>query len=101
MESVKIRGLARFSGWIFAVWGAAVLVKGAYDLLGGGEPEANLYAPAPWAFVSREQWARYAVFEAVYGAACLALSWGIFRYSRFLPEIIRRPRRRPEFSPFR
>jgi len=92
MEKVKIRGLVRISGWMFAVWGAAVVVKGFYDRFLGGEPEANRYAPAAWEFVTREQWARYATFELAYGLACLGLAALLFRYGRFLPEVVARPR---------
>lgn len=100
METIKIRGLARLSAWAFGAWGALVSSKGLYDLA-WGEPEANRYAPAPWAFVSRAQWLRYAGFEAAYGAACLALAWLLFRYARFLPETLSRPRQEPTFDPFR
>jgi hypothetical protein len=94
-EKVKIRGLAMLSSWIFLFWGAAVTAKGLYDLF-AGEPEANLYAPEPWAFVTREQWLRYGGFEFVYGLACLGLFWYLRRYARFLPETVERPRVDPE-----
>ena len=84
-ERVKIRGLALVPAWILGAWGALVAPKGLYDLF-WGEPEANLYAPEPWAFVSKEQWLRYGGFELAYGMACLALAWYLWRYSRFLPE---------------
>ena len=89
-ERIKIRGLARISGVLFGLWGLVVAPKGVYDLL-GGEPEANLYAPQPWAFVTREQWLRYGGFELAYGLACLALAAFLWKYSRFLPEHIERP----------
>ena len=88
-EKVKIRGLARIAAWMFGVWGAVVVPKGVYDLF-IGEPEANLYAPQPWAFVTREQWLRYGGFELVYGLCCLALAVTLWRYARFLPETVRR-----------
>src|SRR5688572_5621712 len=100
METLKIRGLARLASAIFAGWGGLVFFKGFYDLFLGGEPEANLYAPKPWAFISREQWARYASFELVYGLACLGLAWYCWRWSRRLPQTMSRPRREPEFSLF-
>ena len=99
MEKIKIRGLAQLSSWILGGWGALVAVKGVYDLL-WGEPEANLYAPAKWAFVTREQWLRYAGFELVYGLCLLALALSLRRYARFLPEWVSRPRREPEFDLF-
>ncbi|MFH1725479.1 MAG: hypothetical protein ABII00_12790 [Elusimicrobiota bacterium] len=88
-RKVKVRGLAVISAGIFGVWGAPVAVKGVYDLL-WGQPEANLYAPAPWEFVTREQWLRYGGFELTYGLCCLALAWFLLRYSRFLPEAVSR-----------
>jgi len=99
METIKIRGLARLAAAMFAGWGGLASVKGVYDLL-GGQPEANLYAPAPWAFVSLAQWARYAVFELVFGLACLALAWYCLRWGKRLPETVRRPRKEPEFTLF-
>ena len=90
MERLKIRGLARICAVLFGLWGCVVAPKGVYDLL-GGEPEANLYSPQPWMFVTREQWLRYASFELVYGLACLALAAFLWKYSSFLPEHIERP----------
>jgi hypothetical protein len=100
VETIKIRGLARLAAAMFAGWGGLVLFKGAYDLFLGGQPEANLFAPEPWAFVTREQWARYAVFECVYGLSCLALAYWCVLWSRRLPKTVRRPRRKPEFALF-
>ncbi len=99
-ETIKVRGLARLAAAIFAGWGGLVLSKGLYDLLLGGEPEANLYAAKAWGFVSRAEWGRYARFEVVYGLACLALAWYCRRWSRRLPETVKRPRREPEFDLF-
>ena len=91
-EKIKVRGLAWISAFLLGLWGAIVAPKGLFDLF-VGEPEANLYAPEPWAFVTREQWLRYGGFELVYGLSCLALAWALWRYSRFLPET--RDRRAP------
>lgn len=99
MEKIKIRGLAHISSWILGGWGALVTAKSLYDLF-GGEPEANLYAPKKWAFVTQEQWLRYGGFELCYGLALLALAWGLRRYARFLPVFIERPKPQPEFSLF-
>jgi len=99
MEKIKIRGLAHISSWILGSWGGLVAAKALYDLF-GGEPEANLYAPVKWAFVTQEQWLRYAGFELAYGVALLGLAWALRRYARFLPETISRPRREPEFQLF-
>jgi hypothetical protein len=98
-ETLKIRGLARLAAAIFAGWGGLVALKGLWDLF-VGEPEANIYAPAKWAFVSQTQWLRWAGFELVYGLACGGLAWCCLRYARRLPETATRPRRAPEFSLF-
>ena len=87
------------SAAILGSWGAAVALKAVYDLL-GGEPEANLYAPAKWAFVTQEQWRRYASFELAYGASCLGLAWVLVKYGRLLPVSVTRPRREPQFKLF-
>ncbi len=54
-ETIKVRGLARLAAAIFAGWGGLVAFKGLYDLF-VGEPEANLYAPTRWGFVTEAQW---------------------------------------------
>ena len=92
MEKIRVRGLLHLSAALFALWGAFVTAKGIYDCFLGGEPEANRYAPKPWDFVTQAQWARYASFELVYGLACVALAVVLYRYSRFLPETLSRPR---------
>ena len=98
-ETVKIKGLARLAAAIFAGWGGLVAFKGLYDLF-AGEPEANLYAPHKWAFVSEAQWMRWAGFELAYGLACAGLAWYCWRWSRRLPETVERARREPEFTLF-
>jgi len=100
METIKVSGLARLAAAIFAGWGGLAAFKGVYDLFLGGEPEANLYAPKAWGFVSQAQWGRYAAFELVYGLACLGLAWYCLRWSRRLPETVERKRREPEFDLF-
>jgi hypothetical protein len=99
LEKVKIRGLALLAGWIFGVWGAVVTLKALYDLF-AGEPEANLFAPHKWAFVTQEQWLRYGGFELAYGLALLALACYARNFSRLLPEFITRRRQEPEFRLF-
>jgi hypothetical protein len=84
-ETIKIRGLARLAAAIFAGWGGLVAFKGLWDLF-VGEPEA--------------QWLRYAGFELVYGLAAVGLAWFCWRWSRRLPETVRRSRRGPEFTLF-
>src|ERR1700722_10917074 len=96
-ETVKIRGLARLTAAIFAGWGGLVAFKGVWDLF-KGEPEANLYAPQKWMFVTQDQWLRYAGFELAYGLACVGLAWYCVRWARRLPETIERARREPEFT---
>lgn len=89
LQRTKIRGLATLAARIFFFWGGVVLLKGLYDLV-WGVPEANLYAPAAWAFVTREEWSRYGGFEVAYGAACLGLAETVRRYAQFLPETLER-----------
>lgn len=84
---------------LLGLWGGVVALKSIYDLF-IGEPEANLYAPRKWAFVTQDQWLRYAGFELAYGLACLALAWLVLRYARFLPVIVERSRRRSELGLF-
>lgn len=98
-ERIRIRGLAQLTSGILGFWGIVVAIKALYDLA-LGEPEANLYAPQRWAFVTREQWIRYAGFELIYGLACLALAWAVLKYSRFLPYSLERPKSEPEFQLF-
>lgn len=83
----------------FGLWGSVVALKGLYDLF-IGEPEANLYAPAKWAFVTQQQWLRYAGFELVYGLCLVGLAYALRRYSRFLPETVTRASREPELRLF-
>ncbi|MDE2038912.1 MAG: hypothetical protein KGO96_11295 [Elusimicrobia bacterium] len=99
MEKIKIRGLPRIAGTLLCCWGAIVSVKALYDLF-IGEPEANLYSPRKWQFVTQQQWLRYGGFELTYGFCCLALGWLLWRYSRFLPEFIERPKREAELRLF-
>jgi hypothetical protein len=83
------------AGLLFFSWGLVTALKGLYDLF-VGEPEANLYSAQKWQFVTQEQWLRYGGFELCYGLACLGLAWALWKYSRFLPEIIERPKKAPE-----
>lgn len=98
-ETIKIRALARLTAALLGGWGGLVACKGLYDLF-VGEPEANLYAPRPWAFVTREQWLRWSGFELCYGLALLGLAWYCLAWGRRLPETVTRPRKAPEFSLF-
>ena len=91
-EKIKVRGLPRIASALLVVWGLSVAAKAVYDLF-VGEPEANIYSPQKWQFVTQEQWLRYGGFELAYGLCCLALAWALWRYSRFLPDWIERPRR--------
>ena len=99
METIKIKGLARLAAAIFAGWGGLVSFKGLWDLF-AGEPEANLYAPQKWAFVTQAQWLRWSGFELTYGLACCGLAWYCLRWSRRLPATVERAVREPEFSLF-
>ncbi|MDE2490147.1 MAG: hypothetical protein KGM24_04825 [Elusimicrobia bacterium] len=97
-ETIKIRGLARLAAAIFAGWGGLAALKGLWDLF-VGEPEANLYSPVKWAFVTEPQWLRWSGFELAYGLACLGLAWYCLRWARRLPEAVVRPRE-PGFALF-
>lgn len=99
VEKVKVRGLAHLCAGLFGLWGAVVSAKALYDLL-IGEPEANLYSAEKWQFVTQEQWLRYAGFELAYGAALLALAWAVYRYARFLPVWVERPKAEPDIRLF-
>ena len=88
-EEVFVAPLARLVAFIFAVWGTVVVFRAVYDLF-WGSPEANLYSAHPWQFVSVSQWLRYAGFELSYGLVCASLAAGIYAYSKFLPETLRR-----------
>lgn len=99
IEKIKLRGLPRIAGAILGGFGALVSCKALYDLF-AGEPEANLYSPQKWQFVTQEQWLRYGGFELAYGLACVGLAVLLWRYSRFLPEFVERARREPELSLF-
>jgi hypothetical protein len=66
-----------------------VTIKGFRDAF-FGEPEANFYSPAPWEFVTRDQWFTWAGFETAYGMACVGLAYVLWRYARRLPEFIER-----------
>lgn len=98
-ERIKVRGLPRIAAGVLGVWGTIVSLKAVYDIF-VGEPEANLYSPHKWEFVSQEQWLRYGGFELAYGLALLALAWLLVKYSRFLPEWVERPRREPDLQLF-
>ncbi|MBI4054793.1 MAG: hypothetical protein HY402_01520 [Elusimicrobia bacterium] len=92
LQKVKIRGLFRLAATVLAFVGSLVCVKAVYDLF-WGEPEANLYAPEPWGFVSRQEWLRYGGFELAYGLACLGLAWYVLRTGRRFPEVVERPKK--------
>ena len=89
MEKIKIRGLVICSGWIFLTWGLIVSAKGFWDSF-FGEPEANLYSPHKWEFITKSQWLNWAGFEIAYGIACLLLAYALLEYSKELPEYVER-----------
>jgi hypothetical protein len=88
-ERVVIAGLPRLGSWIFFVAGGLAAVKGVWDLF-IGQPEANYFSPAPWQFVTREQWSRYAGFELTFGLACLAVGAAARTFARRLPAWVER-----------
>jgi hypothetical protein len=89
MEKIKIRGLAVCAGWIFAVFGIIVALKGFWDVF-FGEPEANYFSQSKWEFVSRQQWFTWSGFEITYGVSCIAIAYLLIRYAQRLPEYIER-----------
>ena len=89
MEKIKLQGLVRGSGYVFFIWGVIVGCRGLFDAF-FGEPEANLYAPKKWEFVTYHQWMSWAGFEIAYGAACVGLAVVLWKYARFLPENVLR-----------
>jgi len=89
MEKIKVRGLVYSAGWIFLSWGVIVIAKGLWDSF-LGEPEANLFSPHKWEFITKSQWLNWAGFEIAYGAACLLLAYALLEYSKKLPEYIER-----------
>jgi len=89
MKKIKIRGLFRFSGWIFVAWGAITLSKGLLDAF-ALEPEVNFYAPHKWGFVSLGEWLRWAGFEIAYGCACITVGGLLFEFSKRVKEFITR-----------
>lgn len=95
-EKIAIRGLPRLAAVLFAGWGTLVALKGLWDCF-GGQPDANLYSPRPWEFVTKEQWLRFAGFELAYGLACLGLALAAWKYSERLPVYIERTKKIEEF----
>ncbi|HBU70296.1 MAG TPA: hypothetical protein DEE98_07955 [Elusimicrobia bacterium] len=89
MENIKVRGLPVISGWIFIFWGIVVSLKGFYDAF-WGEPEANIYSPKKWEFISQQQWLTWSGFEITFGLACVGVAFLLFAYSKRLPEYIER-----------
>jgi len=89
MEKIKIRGLVFSAGWIFLAWGLLVAAKGFWDSF-LGEPEANLFSPQKWEFVTKSQWLNWAGFEIAYGLACAALALVLRAYALQVPEYIER-----------
>ncbi len=88
-EKIKIRGLLKIAGRIFLCWGIIIAAKGIYDLF-WGEPEANMFSPQKWDFVTRGQWMTWSGFELTYGLCCVGIWILLKKYSGFLPEIIER-----------
>jgi len=89
MEKIRIKGLVIISGWIFLCWGTIIALKGLYDMF-WGEPEANLFSPHKWEFVTRQQWMTWSGFELTYGICCIGIYYLLRRYSAFLPDYIER-----------
>ena len=78
-KSVKLRPVVRAAGWIFAVWGAVIFIKGILDAL-VFDPDSE--------FVTLKQWIVYARFEMVYGIVCLVFGMLILEFSKRVKERI-------------
>jgi len=87
MEKIKIRGLVFSAGWIFLTWGMIITLKGFWDTF-LGEPEANLYSPHKWEFITKSQWFNWAGFEITYGIACIFIACALKAYAARVPEYI-------------
>lgn len=72
---------------MFLAWGGVVMCKGFWDAF-IGEPEANLFSPAPWQFVTRQQWLTWSGFEITYGLACIGIALLLRAYAPRVPLII-------------
>ena len=82
MQKIKYRAVFKSSGWIFAVWGTIVVLKGLYDVV-VGLPESE--------FVPLVKWSKYAGFEVVYGIACILIGLVIFEFAKRIPEFTEQP----------
>ncbi len=71
----------RISSWIFRIWGALVSLKGFFDAA-FGEPEANMFSPDKWDFISYNQWLRWSGFEITYGIFCFAFGYFLFELAK-------------------
>lgn len=71
----------RISGKIFCIWGGIVALKGFFDAA-FGEPEANLFSPAKWEFVTYQQWLTWSGFEITYGVFCVAFGYFLLELSK-------------------
>lgn len=71
MNKEEIKGLSRIAGWIFVVFGMLVVIKGFLDIF--------ILFPSS-EFVSIDNWIRYALFEVVYGIACMSVGLVIFKF---------------------
>ncbi len=71
MNKEEIKGLSRIAGWIFVILGVLVIIKGFLDIF--------ILSPSS-EFVSIGNWMRYALFEVIYGIACVSVGLVIFKF---------------------
>jgi len=67
-------GFRRCLGAAAFLGGGVLLAKSLYDLT-AGRPYANLFSPAPWAFVSIRQFVNFTLAELLCGAVGLLAGW--------------------------
>jgi len=83
-KRVAVRGVVRFPSVLFFLVGGGAALKGIWDSFFGA-PEANVFSPVPWSFVTREEWLRFAGFELAFGLACVGVGLTLWVWSRELP----------------
>ena len=71
MQKREARGLTQIAGWIFVIIGVLVVIQGFLDIF---------ILSSDSEFVSLVNWRRYALFEVIYGVACISIGMVIFKF---------------------